>query len=321
MSSNIPSTTLDDVDVTAQAPTAPVAPTTTPYARRIIQLTFLLGTGNFGESGENQLQVSGLRCSVRISNAQVPSASGRAQILVFGLTLNQINTLTQAGLYFRTRRNFVAVQAGDAQSGLATIFNGNIQEAYFTGKQPNVGLAVVANDWGPNGVINLKPVPPTSFPGNVPIGTALRQIVSQAGLTVENNGVNAVLASPYFPGTVWQQVRAAVTAANCFAYLDTTRQILAIWPKDASRAGTPILVSPETGMIDYPEFMANRIRVRVPFNPAFNGSVGKSMVVKSQLTAAGGPTGASWSISQVDTDISSELPGGPWEMAVVGVQL
>lgn len=308
MSSPVPTVTLDDVNVTAPAPTSSLP---TPYARRILQFTFQLGEGSFGDTGSDKLTVSGLRATVQIGQAHL-AVTGRAVIRIFGLTLNQINTLTKAGLYFKYRKDLVAIQAGDEKAGLTEIFNGRIYEAYPDfADQPNGGFVVIATDDGPNGAIKVAPVPPVSFPGAVSVVTALEQIVKPQGLNVENNKVNVILASPYFQGTVWQQMLSAIRAANISGVLDSVNSVLAIWPKSGARSGSALLIAPETGMIGYPEFMQNRIRARTLWAPGLKGP-GVLVQVKSQFTAATG----SWRVDNIDYNLSSELPGGPWEMAI-----
>jgi hypothetical protein len=48
---------------------------------------------------------------------------------------------------------------------------------------------------------------------------------------------------------------------------------LTIWPKTGgSPTGNAVVFSPETGMIGYPEFEQNRIRVRTVFAPGVRGA-------------------------------------------------
>jgi hypothetical protein len=295
-----------------------------PYAKRQIVLTFKLGAaqvaGNVAggiagsntgaASGFSQMTVSGLRTFVQVSQAMTPQPS-QCQIRVFGLTLDQINTLTKTGSVFQVRNNQVAVQAGDDQSGLATIFNGIIYWAVPEfGEQPETSFLIKAN---PGGTIQLKPTPAVSFPKSVAADVALKQILQPAGVTLEANGTMPTLASPYFPGTVWQQAMRALAAGDLFGYYDGVAQKLAVWPKTGNRSTSPITISPATGMIGYPEYMENQIRVRTLFDPSFqNATPGTQIQVQSQLTPASGK----FVLNVVDYNLSSEAPGGPWEMVL-----
>ena len=66
-------------------------------------------------------------------------------------------------------------------------------------------------------------------------------------------------------------------------------------------------------MIGYPEFQQNRIKIRMRFDPKFVGAnPGVKVTVQSQLGAANG----AFIVNQVSLNLSSEAPGGPWEMVL-----
>lgn len=314
-------TQLPEVNVTAPAPTAPAQTLQTgpnaPYARRAITLTFQLAQGSFsGSGGANTVTVQGLRVHFQCAQVNMPSPT-QATIRVFGLTLSQINQLTRAGTLFNTpgnTQNNILVQAGDYGQSLTTVYKGVIYEAYPDfNSMPDTAFVIIAN---PAFGAQLKAVAPTSFAGAVPASQALQQVAQLAGVTLENNGVNATLQSPYFPGTPWQQMLKAIQSANCFAFYDGQAGKLAIWPKSGSRQGPTKMISSATGMIGYPEFMQARLKIRMIFDPSLQGiGPGHVTTVQSQLQAANG----SAIISQVDYDLESEMPGGPWEMSILAI--
>ena len=257
--------------------------------------------------------MTGLRIAAQIELATLPN-TGPAHIRVYGLSLSHMNQLSSAGLVYKAAKNSIVLTAGDDQSGMATVFKGNIIEAYpdFS-EAPEVFLAIFAT---PNNLIQLKPVKPNSFPGATSASVILGQLAQQAGLQLENNGVNTMLASPYLPGTVWQQINTIVRAADCFAHVDANNSTLAIWPKNGSRSqtGDTFTISPENGMISYPTFQEVNMTVRTLFDPVLaTAQPGKVINVKSQLTAANG----SWTISKIDLNLESQEPGGPWEMSIL----
>ncbi len=300
MSDGTAFTTLPEVTTTStQTPTA-------PYAVREIRLTFQFASGE-------QLVISGLRAIVHVEFAAQPT-TGLGQIRVFGMTLDHMNRLSRAGFLWQSDQNYVAVEAGDKGSNLVTVFKGLIIEAYPDMRgMPQTAFFVLAN---PSDVIQLKPVEPTSFAGETPAPTAIKTIAEKAGLTLENNNVNAVFSSPYFHGTAWDQLITAVRAANCFGFLDGITKTFAIWPKTGWResGGTPE-ISPATGMIGYPEFQAANVVVRTIFDASIKPGVGTLVRVKSQLAAADGLI----VVTNVNYDLTSEMPDGPWETTIVGV--
>src|SRR6185312_4714843 len=131
---------LDDVNVEAPAPTKPTA----PYAVLNLIVTFQLAAGQtLTGTSSNQLTLRNLRCQASIEGAQIPTPP-RATILIWGMTLSQMNQLTLAGLNWRVgstnnHQNSVAVQASDSSS-VTTVFNGKIVTAFpkFTRGSPDV---------------------------------------------------------------------------------------------------------------------------------------------------------------------------------------
>lgn len=234
---------------------------------------------------------------------------GSAVVKVWGLTLDQINQLTYAGLQWGATLNTLIVSAGDG-TGMAQVFSGEIVDAFPQIEQPQAPMIFSATG---GTVITLKPMAPSSYSGPTDAATVLQNLASQAGLGFENGGVTAQLASPYFPGTIGQQIASASYAAGAYAFIDTNKSVLAAWPKTGSRAGSPTLISPETDMIGYPHFQQNKVVVRTLFNPSL--VYGRKVQIQSQLTAACGM----FIIVGCDHHISSLLPDGPWESVVTCV--
>ena len=281
------------------------------YARRRINVTFQLGIGSFGDSGFNKIKMGtgtiGLQIYAHIEFATAPT-TGVLQLRIWGMSLDHMNQLSKAGLEYAARsNNGVMVEAGDDDTGMTVVWNGLMVEAYPDFRnQPDVSFYVMAT---PTPVIQLKPVPPTTFPGPVSAATALQQIVQKAGLTLENNGVNTILASPYFPGSAWTQILSVIKAADVFGFVDGIKKLLAIWPKDGSRSGGEAIISAANGMINYPSFQANNVIVRTEFNPKMLTDVGQLITIQSTLIAANGR----FQVVAKNHELSSELPDGPWE--------
>ena len=320
--------TLPDVDVTAKAPTPTTvtAPTQASgsFVERIITLVIQLKQGTvFKGTGYNTLTLgpigntatqpyNSLQCVVQIQNATAPFP-GQAIIQVWGLTLSQINQLTTAGLLWSNRGNLIAVQAGDAVSGMTTIFNGQIIEAYPRASQPDMPFVIAAI---PSYGIQLTPANPTTFNGPTNGVTVLAAALQGTGYTLENNGVSAILSNPYFHGSAWDQVKAITSAMGCYGYLDSAKGVYAIWPQNGNRsAGNMPMISPQTGMIGYPEFQQTLIHVKKLFDPRTPLTIGNQFRVQNEFTAANG----TWTIYSITHDISAQLPDGPWETSISGV--
>ena len=284
---------------------------------RIIVLTIQLGTGSFGDSGQNTLVLGSItdpklcpRCSVHVKLAVAPYP-GMAVITVYGLTIEHINQLTIAGILYDGRKNIIQVQAGDLKSGMSVVYTGEIWQAYPKASQPNMAFVILCN---PANDIQLTPVSPTSFKGAIDGADVLKQIAQKAGLTLENNAkVSVILSNPYFANTAWEQFKACADAMGVTAMYDPVKKVLAVWPKRGNRGGN-FLVSPDTGMIDYPEFQQAQVTVRQIFEPGNVPISGQRLEVRgSQFKAANGVWSAIYSC---DLDISAQLPDGPWEVVI-----
>ena len=281
---------------------------TAAYAVRKILLTFKLAGGKGIELASGN---PGLRIYANVNFANAPE-TGMANIRIHGMALDHMNELSVAGLVFEdlVGENYITVKAGDDTSGMSTIFTGSIMQAYPDfARQPDVSFVVVAS---PANDAQMKPVEPTTFPGATSVSTALDAIAKKAGLTAESNGVSAMLASPYFPGTAWQQFNGLVRAADAFGFLDGVNKVLAMWPKNGSRSGGKSIISPETGMIGYPQFQALNVIVRTMFTTEIQPGVGKIISVRSQLSAANGD----FEVYNVAHHLMTEMPDGPWETVI-----
>ncbi len=273
------------------------------YTQKLLTVQFVLGTGTFGESGQNTLTISGLRVVATVVKSGGASL-GNAQIRIFGMTQSHMNQLSTLGLLItQTRKNTVILMAGDATSGMSQVFMGTIINAWsdYQGA-PDVSFNVEAFAAYLDAI---KPVPPASFPpGGTDVATIMAGFAARMGLKFENNGVSVKLASPYFAGTARDQAQRCADAANINWHIDNGT--LAIWPKNSARSGSAVVVSPETGLVGYPIFDSLGVILRTLFNPLIR--YGCLVQVNSSLTPANG----TWFVYALTYELSSMTPGGPW---------
>lgn len=288
------------------AQTAP-GPGGAPYARRHLDVSLSLGTGDFGNGQPNTLNLSGLRVSAAIVAAGAPSFA-QAQIRVFGMTLDHMNKLSRLGLvyWYEGRNNAVALSAGSDGSAMTLVFQGNVRSAWAApGDGPSVPFIVTALD---GGLAALKPIPPSSYQGAVDVATIAADLAKQMGLRFVNNGVSAIISNPYLAGTAATQLQKIRDATGINAEIDGG--VLAIWPKNGTRGGAIPLINKDTGMISSPTFNDTGITVSMRFNPSI--TFGATVQVQSQLTMACGL----WTVYQVAHELESETPGGNWQTTI-----
>jgi len=279
------------------------------FLKRRIDLSFALGLGGaFGESGTNTVTVSGLRVHAHIEQVNGPGM-GQAEVRVYGLTpslLNQLSSLNQATQV--TRKNVLTVSAGDDVNGMAVVFQGQISVGQIMlNAAPDTHLLVLANSGGLEAV---QRVAPTSYPGSADAAVIMQNLAYLADLDFENNGVSVQLATPYFTGSPWEQMKRCAEHGN-FNYTiapNGNRKVLAIFPKDGARGGAIPLVSPATGMVGYPSYSTSvyGLELTTLFNPLLR--IGGQVKVQSSLEVANG----TWRIFNLQHELESEDPGGQW---------
>jgi len=274
------------------------------FAKRRIDLTFALGEGDFGEGGNNSVKLSGLRVLSQIIKAGGPSM-GTAQLQVYGMDLDKMNKFSTLGQRPTTqRKNTITVEAGE-EGAMATVFIGNITNAWFDGAgAPNVPFQVLAHVGGFDAVNSIAP---TSYKGTVDVATILSGLANKMGKPFENNGVNTQLTNVYYTGSARDQALKAVQEAGIqWNGLDDNK--LAIWPSGQSRGGSIPVVSKNTGMEGYPTFTSQGIQVSSLFNRSI--SFGSKIKVESIIEGANGE----WVVYALNYSLDAQMPRGKWHM-------
>lgn len=285
----------------------------TSFVQRIVEVSVKLASNSktnqpnsFSESGSDTVTLRGSRTTVRIQNSGAPAGS-TARVEVFGMTPSLMNQLSTLGLVFNiVPRNTLTIVAGDANSGLATVFSGTITAGYGDyNAAPDVPFHFECNSGLADAV---APAPASSFTGPTDVATIMSGFARQMNLGFENSGVTGKLSNPYFAGNTWTQLRACAEHAGINAEV-INGNVLAIWPKGGSRTGGPIpLISKDTGMIGYPAYTQQGIIVRTIFNPqiAFGGLVKVQSSLKSVSDVG------TWAVQKLDLALDSLVPRGHW---------
>lgn len=289
--------------------------------KRQIDVAFNLGTGAFGGANNpDTVEIKGLRVSAAIT--ETGAFQSELQLKIWGMPLDTMRQLTVLNrlAYSEVRNNTVTIKAGDDQSGTAVVFTGTIKEAWADLSNPPDVVFVVSAFAGL--LTAVKPIVPTSFKGPVAADVLFAALAMQitegeqaTPYKLENSGVTAVLDSPYFPGTAFDQIKKAAAAVRCEYFIDTTNRVLAIWPKGQSRGEAIVEVSASTGLVGYPQFTQNGIAFTTLFTPSL--TFGQKVRVTSalQVTEIGedlGNANGLWSIAATMHTLESEISGGQW---------
>lgn len=287
-----------------------------------INLTFHLGKDSknrqytFNEGDYDTVKVTGLRVRASIEGA-MPPAKGNATVYVYGLTDSLMNQLS---LFSRLEKGVVAIrynqlmiEAGDSQSGMSTVFTGQInfaQPDYSGAPDSCLVVSAMAGYYEA-----LKSASPLSYSQQADVATIMQTLAVQNGYTFENNGVSVILSTPYLWGSPLSQMESVANAANINWVIDNN--VIAIWPKGAARNGMAPLISAETGMIGYPSRVdkGGSVSVRTLFNPHIR--IGGKCELKTGIPSANGQ----YATFDVRHELESQTPGGRWETSFKGSPL
>lgn len=267
------------------------------------QLKFIitLGTGTFGESGDNQIILQGFRAVVDADKAG-GQQMGSLRARIYGVSQKNMNSIAtfnwKIGLYLPNTIEIYAID-GEVES---LVFGGNMINAWADyDSLPDVYLSIQAR----SGYVQaITPIVPTSFKGSIDVASVMAQLATTAGLSFENNGVNIQLTDIYLANTALEQIKDLAQMANIDFYLDD--KTLAICPKNVPRGTLIASISPQSGLVGYPKFDGYGITFRSLFNPSvvFGGRV----KIESDVIQAQGQ----WFVSSIHHMLESEKPGGSW---------
>jgi hypothetical protein len=282
------------------------------FVQRKLKATFTLAGGSsggpttFAESGGNTTVLENLRMSAHVSKGG-GRAFGTMDLRIYGMTLSLMNQLCTLGVTIgMVQRSQVTLEGGDDQSGMTTVFIGNVMNAWGDfASMPDVPFNVQANA---GAFLQAQSASPTSYNGSVDIVNVMQTLAQTANLQFVNGGVSGKMPSTYLWGSPMDQIQQAAKNAGIFAQIDVNT--LYIWPKNGTRGSSGVTVSPETGMIGYPSFTNQGIVVKTLYNPSIG--VGQTVQVQSQLTRANG----SWSVMNFDLQLDAQMPHGQWSQTL-----
>lgn len=273
--------------------------------QRELKFIFVLGEGDFGQTGQNQLEISGLRATVDVIYAG-GNAMGTLDAAVYGMSLSHMNALSTLGMiYTQKRRNSVTVLAGNKVDGMGTVFQGQIINAWpDMNGMPDVPFRVSAG----TGLLDaLAPSQTISVRGGADVATLLSGLAVQMGLRFENNGVSVKMPNQYYAGSARSQVQAIVRDSG-IEWNAGANGVLAIWNAGQSRGGSTILVSKNTGMISYPTYTSNGIMLR----NLFNASMGLGSRIKVETTLKLYPADGEFVVYGLNHHLDCRVPRGRW---------
>lgn len=272
------------------------------------------GGATFDATGDNTLTASGLRVSASIKRVGV-GGMDTATISVWGLPPSITNKLSTLGKPLLSGNPNYLTLFTEVDGQRTTAYIGPILASYVDGRnQPSVPLVVTCNQ---SLLDATRTIPPTSFPGNVDVASAIQGLAVQAGKTLQNFGVTTQLGSQYLCGSAWDQAKQIAHAAGIVLIHDDTNSQWAIWPQSGARNPTNIpMISPATGLKDYPVWSDASMLVETLYNPQIQ--FGGYVQVQSSVQRACGK----WLVFNAGHELESQVFNGKWftslELSVIG---
>lgn len=277
---------------------------TDSFVQRNIRVTLSVGIGQYGDDGREVHTLEGHRVSLT-ANQYGDLAQGELNCRIYGMSLELMNRMTSIGPVMNQIRwnNTIQVEAGNEGEELATVFIGAIDTAYADlNGAPDVPLVIRALSAG---IEAIAPASPTSYNGSVQVDQILRDLAGRMNLAYEGNEINGTLENPYLPGTLLDQLKSVVLAANINYSVDNG--ILYAWPMNGNIKQTAHETSPQMGMVGYPTFSAQGMIIEHLFLP-YARIGGRIKISDSEITSANG----TWGIYQVTHELDSIVPEGRW---------
>src|ERR1039458_7972764 len=277
------------------------------FTEKQLRATLITGSPNtsFGNSGNNQLVLTGLRMKAVMQG--VANYTNTIELKIYGMLPADMNALTI--LYFRqiVSNQLLVLESNDG-SGWHQVFSGTMIEAQpdYRGA-PDVFFRVQANF---GYFAQVSPAPALSLDGPTDVATVLQTLAIQMGYKLIDNGVTAQISNSNYPGTLWDQFTALAKAASVDFYINGNT--ISICPKNQGRQNAPqIIIGPQSGLIGYPVFDRWGIEITCLFNPAIEN--GNPITVQSALPGANGQ----WTPYSFTHTLESVTPGGAWQSTIL----
>ena len=278
------------------------------FTQKTLQANLTLVGGGTFDGKNNTKNVTGLRMEAEIEKNGHPSKNS-LKLKIYGMLKNDMDSLTtipsRANKPLQVHHNLIQLLAGD-EGSMVKVFEGEITEAFVSYQSPPnmyFQLDAVAGFYP-----SIAPVAPKSFKGGVAVSTIMKTLADQMGYSFQDAGVTTRLKNPYFSGTAMQQASSVAAAANIEFGVDDG--VLFIAPRGSARAGLAPLISPETGLKEYPVFDKKGLRFSCLFNPGLQ--LGGLVNVQSAIPVACG----TWRINGLKHSLAALSPGGKWHSSV-----
>ena len=202
--------------------------------------------------------------NVRVTKKGAPDLP-EAEVTLHGLGLDMMEQLTSLTFLKNARQNnILVIEAGYTEDTIAQIYRGEITKASADfNATPDVTFIIESKSGSYPSVIPQSPI---SVKGQQPAIEVIKQLASQIGYNVENNGITTSISNTYIQGSPIQKIKTIANSINADLIIDDNT--IVVTPRGQPRRNgiTPEL-SKDNGLIGYPTFTDEGLQVVCFFNP------------------------------------------------------
>ena len=232
--------------------------------------------------------------SVKVDKKGSPDLP-EGEVTIKGLSLETMEQLTSLTFLKNARQNnILTIEAGYTEDTIAQIYRGEITSAKADfNNSPDVEFIISSKSGSYPSVIPQSPI---AVKGQQPAIEVIKQLASQIGYNVENNGVTTSISNMYIQGSPIQKIKTIANAINADLIIDDNTIVITPRGEPRKHTVTPVL-SAENGLIGYPTFTDEGLQVTCFFNPELQ--IGGTIKIDTIVPKAKG----TWKI----TEFSHEL--------------
>ena len=147
------------------------------------------------------------------------------EVIIKGLSLETMEQLTSLTFLKNTRQNnILIIEAGYTEDTIAQIYRGEITSAKADfNSAPDIEFVISSKSGSYPSVIPQSPI---SVKGQQPAIEVIKQLASQIGYNVENNGITTSISNTYIQGSPIQKIKTIANAINADLIIDDNTIVL-----------------------------------------------------------------------------------------------
>ena len=251
---------------------------------------------------KRSLVYEGVETHVSVEKPGEPDEN-KATVEMYNLSMDAMRDMTT--LSFRplqSKKNLIVVFAGDETEGMSQCFAGEIQTAYadFSGA-PTIKMHIEA---AAGSYPSLKASPPIAVKGSQSAASLIEQFAKESGYSFQNNGVTSSVKNAVLNGDPVTKMRTVANMVGCELIVDDNQVKIQPYDKGLDQ-GNAVLMDKDSGMLGYPTFTSEGIKLRCLYNPDLQ--LGGMVDVKTVVPGAEG----TWKITKLSHSLvaNSNAPG------------